>query len=307
MHERISTNKWQRGCPELIADLTARPVWYSPALPDLDPRLAWVAALEARFEDIRREVLALRTAEGVALGFQQYRTPKWTVRGGVAPPPLVCTVVRPPRLWGMHGVLCACVCVCMCCMCVHVCVCVWKGDTPSGSSPPTVGVPGEGASTSTASAGPGHGGGSTGVALGTDRGDWNVYYLQLHNADYEANRARCPVTAEVLGAIPRSYQHSFFSAVAPGTHITPHTGPTNKKLRCHLPLIVPPGGLSRIRVGDDVVVFEEGKCFVFDDSFEHEVWNDAGGCGCPVCRSPFGRPAKGGGVGCLGLPAGTGA
>ena len=128
----------------------------------------------------------------------------------------------------------------------------------------------DGPAASTASAG------EPDVALGTDRGDWNVYYLQLHNADYDANRSRCSATAELLSRVPRSYQHSFFSAVAPGTHITPHTGPTNKKLRCHLPLVVPPGDKSRIRVGDQVLPFEEGKCFVFDDSFEHEVWNDAG-------------------------------
>jgi hypothetical protein len=78
-----STQAWQRGCPELIVGLTARPVWYScsgrtPGAPPLDPRLAWVADLEARFEEIKREVLALRTADGAAVGFQQYRTPTWT-------------------------------------------------------------------------------------------------------------------------------------------------------------------------------------------------------------------------------------
>jgi aspartate beta-hydroxylase len=114
------------------------------------------------------------------------------------------------------------------------------------------------------------------VALGTDRGDWNVYYLDLHNTDNAENQSRCPVTCEVLRGIPGAYHHSFFSAVAAGTHITPHTGPTNKKLRCHLPLVVPPGGKSTIRVGGERIPFEEGKAFVFDDSFEHEVWNEAG-------------------------------
>jgi aspartate beta-hydroxylase len=112
--------------------------------------------------------------------------------------------------------------------------------------------------------------------LGHDRGDWNVYYLHLHNADYSMNRARCPVTCAILDGIPRNYSHSFFSAVAPGTHIAKHNGPTNKKLRCHLPLVVPASGEARIRVGDVVIPFEEGRCFVFDDSFEHEVWNETG-------------------------------
>lgn len=70
--------------------------------------------------------------------------------------------------------------------------------------------------------------------------------------------------------------------MAPKTHITKHHGPTNKKLRCHLPLVVPspvsPGGQPcRLRVGDNVQVVKEGECFIFDDSLEHEAWNDAEG------------------------------
>ena len=30
----------------------------------------------------------------------------------------------------------------------------------------------------------------------------------------------------------------------------------------------------RIRVGDDIRHWEEGKSVIFDDTFEHEVWND---------------------------------
>jgi aspartate beta-hydroxylase len=56
--------------------------------------------------------------------------------------------------------------------------------------------------------------------------------------------------------------------------VTAHTGPTNKKLRIQLPLIVPEGGACRLRAGEAVVEHEEGKAIVFDDSFEHEAWND---------------------------------
>jgi len=43
----------------------------------------------------------------------------------------------------------------------------------------------------------------------------------------------------------------------------------------HLPLVVPDKSLCRIRVGDETRNWEEGKVLVFDDSFEHEAWNDA--------------------------------
>jgi aspartate beta-hydroxylase len=108
--------------------------------------------------------------------------------------------------------------------------------------------------------------------VGHDAGDWNVFYLFLHNMDFAANRALCPTTVSLLESIGDQYDHAFFSALAPSTHIKRHHGPTNKKLRCHLPLVVPPA--CRLRVGDETIEVEEGKCFVFDDSFEHEAWND---------------------------------
>ena len=44
-----------------------------------------------------------------------------------------------------------------------------------------------------------------------------------------------------------------------------------EEVRGHLGLVVPPGCF--IRVGPDERTWEEGKMMVFDDSFEHEVWN----------------------------------
>lgn len=72
--------------------------------------------------------------------------------------------------------------------------------------------------------------------------------------------------------IPNNYHHAFFSALTTKSHIMKHYGPTNKKLRFHLPLMGVKG--SRMRVGDDTRQQEEGKAYVFDDSFEHEAWHD---------------------------------
>ena len=54
-----------------------------------------------------------------------------------------------------------------------------------------------------------------------------------------------------------------------------HYGPTNKKLRCHLPLSVPEGGQCTITVAGESVVLQEGKCILFDDSFLHEASNSS--------------------------------
>jgi aspartate beta-hydroxylase len=57
--------------------------------------------------------------------------------------------------------------------------------------------------------------------------------------DFETNLRAFPAIADAIKCLPRPYEHSFLSALSPGTHITPHFGPTNKKLRCMLPLTVP--------------------------------------------------------------------
>ena len=105
-----------------------------------------------------------------------------------------------------------------------------------------------------------------------DQGDWNVFYLFLHEVKFPDNCTKCPVTTRLLAELGnRSYTHAFFSALTPGTHIIKHHGPTNKKLRVHLPLTGVPG--SEMRVADTMTHGEAGKCLLFDDSFEHEAWH----------------------------------
>jgi aspartyl/asparaginyl beta-hydroxylase (cupin superfamily) len=63
-----------------------------------------------------------------------------------------------------------------------------------------------------------------------------------------------------------------FSLLRPGARIAAHTGMFNTRLVCHLPLIVPPG--CAFRVGNEVRQWEEGKILIFDDTIEHEAWNE---------------------------------
>lgn len=106
-----------------------------------------------------------------------------------------------------------------------------------------------------------------------DSGQWNVFYLELHNMKFNVNCEKVPLTMSLIQEhIPRNYHHAFFSALTTHSHIMKHYGPTNKKLRFHLPLMGVNG--SRMRVGDDTREQVEGKAYVFDDSFEHEAWHD---------------------------------
>ena len=61
-------------------------------------------------------------------------------------------------------------------------------------------------------------------------------------------------------------------------HIKAHRGSYKGVVRCHLGLIVPePQKDVRMRVGDKMIYWEEGKCVIFDDTHKHEVWNDTNG------------------------------
>lgn len=105
-----------------------------------------------------------------------------------------------------------------------------------------------------------------------DAGDWQVYYFSYLGQRAVENCARCPRTAAIIDSIPvTNTGHVYFSALAPHTHIAPHCGPTNARLRCHLGVEVPSG--CRIRVGAETRTWQEGQCLIFDDSFEHEVWH----------------------------------
>jgi aspartyl/asparaginyl beta-hydroxylase (cupin superfamily) len=64
-----------------------------------------------------------------------------------------------------------------------------------------------------------------------------------------------------------------FSLLRPGAHIPPHCGLVNTRLICHLPLIVPTG--CRFRVGNEVREWRKGVTWAFDDTIEHEAWNDS--------------------------------
>lgn len=108
--------------------------------------------------------------------------------------------------------------------------------------------------------------------------DWSTLHLWRHGRRDEAACARFPRTAAALdrvplAALPGRMPTVFFSALAPRAHIPPHTGVTNSRAIVHLPLIVPEG--CRFRVGAETRAWVEGEAIAFDDTIEHEAWNDS--------------------------------
>jgi aspartyl/asparaginyl beta-hydroxylase (cupin superfamily) len=107
---------------------------------------------------------------------------------------------------------------------------------------------------------------------------WGAYFLWNQSERIEDHVARCPRTAAALGAAPRvdikgRGPTAFFSILDARTRIPPHHGVTNTRLTVHVPLVVPPG--CRFRVGSETREWRVGEAWVFDDTIEHEAWNDS--------------------------------
>ena len=106
---------------------------------------------------------------------------------------------------------------------------------------------------------------------------WSAFHLFKNGERVEENAARCPLIMRLLEVLPipaikRRSPMALISILRPGTHIPPHHGMLNTRLICHIPLVVPPG--CRLRVGGETREVVEGQAMIFDDSFEHEAWND---------------------------------
>lgn len=107
---------------------------------------------------------------------------------------------------------------------------------------------------------------------------WSAFHLIENGAPVPDAEARFPRTIEALARVPMPViagrsPMALFSVLQPDTHIPPHSGMLNTRLICHLPLIVPAD--CRLRVGNDVRLVERGKLMIFDDSIEHEAWNQS--------------------------------
>lgn len=107
---------------------------------------------------------------------------------------------------------------------------------------------------------------------------WSAFHLYKLGARVEENAAKCPLTMALLAGVPQPDQPgrtpaAMFSLLKPRTRIPAHCGVTNVRLVTHLPLIVPPG--CGFRVGNETREWVPGKAWVFDDTIDHEAWNDS--------------------------------
>jgi aspartyl/asparaginyl beta-hydroxylase (cupin superfamily) len=104
--------------------------------------------------------------------------------------------------------------------------------------------------------------------------DWRVMHLWLMGTPVEPHWSRFPKTARALTAVPDLFSATV-SILDAGKSVPAHNGPTCGYLRYHLGLVVPAEDPPRIRVKDQYYTWREGESVLFDDSWEHEVFNTA--------------------------------
>lgn len=110
-----------------------------------------------------------------------------------------------------------------------------------------------------------------------DNPSWST--LQLWERGGASNFAECfPQTLAAVEAtdLPRISVRApniLFSRLQAGARIPPHHGMLNTRLICHLPLIVPSD--CGFKVGGETRAWKRGELLIFDDTIEHEAWNDS--------------------------------
>jgi ornithine lipid ester-linked acyl 2-hydroxylase len=104
--------------------------------------------------------------------------------------------------------------------------------------------------------------------------NWRTFILYGFGTPLQKNCEQAPFTSKLLSEVPH-LQTAMFSILSPGFHIRAHRGVSKGILRAHIGLIIPKNAdQCRIRVGDKIKVWHPGEIFVFDDTYEHEVWNE---------------------------------
>lgn len=111
-----------------------------------------------------------------------------------------------------------------------------------------------------------------------DNDDWSAMHLQKNGLVNEEVAALMPSVLEALSEAPMEEIDQrgptvLVSRLAPGARIPPHTGYLNTRLTCHLPIIIPDG--CGLRCGNETRHWRSGEMLMFNDSIDHEAWNDS--------------------------------
>ncbi len=109
---------------------------------------------------------------------------------------------------------------------------------------------------------------------GSDSKNWRIFLLYAMGMKPKKNRDLCPETAALLDEIPNLFQ-AMFSILEPGKSVPAHHGGYYGILRYHLGLVIPKANPPSIRVNDIRYTWKDKESILFDDTWDHEVYNDS--------------------------------
>ena len=111
----------------------------------------------------------------------------------------------------------------------------------------------------------------------TAGGAWDAYFFYVDGARVDDHHTACPQVSAVLADLPLDHVRDHgpevcFSIMRPGAHILRHRGVTNARAVLHLGLEIPEGCALHLPAVEQLG-WQVGRCFAFDDTYEHEAWN----------------------------------
>jgi len=102
---------------------------------------------------------------------------------------------------------------------------------------------------------------------------WKLFFLKGAGLWFQRNCREMPATANII----RKHAYvisAYISILGPRKKLNPHAGPYSGVLRLHLALDIPDPRKCYIDVGGERGYWEEGKCILFDDTYEHTATNN---------------------------------
>lgn len=108
---------------------------------------------------------------------------------------------------------------------------------------------------------------------GSDELAWRVLYVHTRRGKLPTSGI-CPRTTALVRRVP-GVQGAFFSILEAGKSVPAHRGPYLGYLRYHLAMKVPAVDPPSIRIKDQIRTWKEREGFIFDDSHEHQVYNES--------------------------------
>lgn len=108
------------------------------------------------------------------------------------------------------------------------------------------------------------------------RRGWKRFYLKWYDEAHPSASALCPLTTELLRAIP-SVKAAMFTELPPGSHLHPHRDPFAGSLRLHLGLATPNDDGCYISVDGEKYSWRDGEWVMFDETYIHYAKNETDG------------------------------